>query len=150
MRRYAFSMLKDEEQAKDAVQAIFMNCWEKWEQLDKSQSIKTYLFTGIYNYCLNIQRHEQVRQKHRETQSPAFHDTADKVVNKELGRQINQALEELPQQCRIIFNKSRFEEKKYAEIAAEMQLSVKTVEAQIGKALKYLRQKAVAERWFNQ
>ena len=54
---------------------------------------------------------------------------------------LNAELEKLPPQCKLIFYKSRFEEKKYAEIAEELSLSIKTVETQIGKALKILRQK---------
>ena len=66
---------------------------------------------------------------------------SDETVAKEMQVRIHQAIESLPEQCRVIFKKSRFEEKKYGEIATELDLSIKTVEAQISKALKILREK---------
>jgi RNA polymerase sigma-70 factor (ECF subfamily) len=64
----------------------------------------------------------------------------DELYKAELEARIAEAIEKLPEQCRLIFRMSRFEELKYQEIANELQLSVKTVENQIGKALKILRQ----------
>jgi RNA polymerase sigma-70 factor, ECF subfamily len=66
---------------------------------------------------------------------------ADVNAYEELDHQIQSAIDSLPPQCQLIFRKSRWEEKRYAEIAEEMNLSVKTIEAQMGKALKILREK---------
>jgi len=68
-------------------------------------------------------------------------ETNDALIRKEFVNKVNLEMENLPSQCKLIFYKSRFEGKKYAEIASDLNLSVKTVEAQIGKALKILRQR---------
>ena len=67
-------------------------------------------------------------------------DSTQPLESDELSKRIAAALQKLPEQCRVIFTMSRFEELKYAEIAAELNLSVKTVENQIGKALKIMRE----------
>jgi RNA polymerase sigma-70 factor (ECF subfamily) len=67
--------------------------------------------------------------------------TSHPLESKELGREIRRALDSLPEQCGLVFRMNRFEEKKYSEIAAELNISVKTVETHMGKALKILRTK---------
>lgn len=139
--RYAFSLLKDNDDAKDAVQAVFVKLWEKRKTIDEQQSVQSYLYTSVYHYCLNVKRNEKVRRAHIQNNhatQPAFNDV---LVSRENMKQITDALESLPPQCKLVFFKSRFDKMKYAEIAQEMNLSVKTVEAQMGKALKILRKK---------
>jgi RNA polymerase sigma-70 factor, ECF subfamily len=139
--RYAFTFLKNNDDAKDAVQTVFVKLWEKRATIDEQQSVQSYLYTSVYHYCLNVKRNEKVRLAHIQnnyTTQPIFNDV---LVSRENMKQITDALEGLPPQCKLIFFKNRFEKKKYAEIAQEMNLSVKTVEAQIGKALKILREK---------
>jgi RNA polymerase sigma-70 factor, ECF subfamily len=141
LHRYAFTMLKDNDDAKDAVQAVFLKLWEKRDTLDEAQSVKSYLYTAVYHYCLNIKRHDKIKAKYITDSNGADHDKADMLVSKEINQQIMQHIAALSPQCQLIFTKSRFEGKKYADIAAEMDLSIKTVEAQMGKALKILRAK---------
>jgi RNA polymerase sigma-70 factor (ECF subfamily) len=139
--RYAFTILKNNDEAKDAVQAVFVKLWEKRAVIDEQQSVQAFLYTSVYNYCLNVIRNEKVRrayiENHRHTEQ-VFNDV---LVSRENMNRITEALESLPPQCKLIFTKSRFEKKKYAEIAREMNLSVKTIEVQIGKALKILRER---------
>lgn len=140
--RYAFTILRDEDEAKDAVQAIFLKLWEKNEDLDDNQSIKTYLYTSVHNYCLNIKRHQKVKERHQATIREPIYEMEDSMLRKENHRQVMASLENLlPPRCRRIFVMSRLDEKKYAEIAAELGISIKTVEVQMGKALKILRNK---------
>jgi len=80
--------------------------------------------------------HSDSLQAEGEPQSQASDHLA---IRKELEAKIQEALETLPEQCRLIFKMSRFEELKYHEIAAQLQLSIKTVENQMGKALKLMR-----------
>jgi len=144
LHRYACTMLKNSELASDAVQTAFIKWWDSKSAVGDLDEARKYLFTAVYRTCLNVIRNEKVKQTHivsyfQEQESEAkFHDS---VVFDELDVKIKLAIESLPTQCRIIFCKSRLEEKKYAEIATEMNLSVKTVEAQMGKALKVLREK---------
>jgi len=139
--RYAFTLLKNNDDAKDAVQTVFVNLWQKRLTIDVQQSIQSYLYTSVYNYCLNVKRNEKVRKAYIENNQAAQAVFNDELVSRENINRIREALESLPPQCRLIFMKSRFEQMKYADIAREMNLSVKTIEVQIGKALRILREK---------
>lgn len=146
LHRYAFSFMKNDELASDVVQTVFIKWWETKTVVANLDEARKYLFTAIYRSCLNQIRNEKVKQAHisnylREGNSEV--KNFDNVVYEELEQKIKLVIESLPTQCKIIFIKSRFEEKKYAEIANEMNLSIKTVEAQIGKALKILREKLI-------
>ena len=143
LHRYAWTLLRNNEAAEDAVQAVFLKLWEKRAGIDESQSVQSWLYTSVYHYCLNVKRSEAVRSEYRRQQM-AQHQPAifrDELVGSQQLQQIREALESLPTQCRIIFYKSRFDNMKYAAIAEEMEISIKTVEAQIGKALRILREK---------
>jgi RNA polymerase sigma-70 factor (ECF subfamily) len=141
LHRYAFTLLRDHDEAKDAVQSIFLKLWEKGEELDSNQSIRSYLYTSLYNHCLNIKRHQKVKERHLASNKEPTYQIEDGLSRKEDRRQIMGSLESLPPRCRQIFIMSRLDEKKYAEIAFELRISVKTVEVQMGKALKILRNK---------
>ncbi|WP_161596687.1 RNA polymerase sigma-70 factor [Chitinophaga vietnamensis] len=139
LHRYAFTMLKDNDSAKDAVQAVFLKLLEKKIVLDEERSITSYLYTAVYNYCLNAKRHEKVKEQYITANSGFKAQQEDPLVSKETYERIMAHINELSPQCQLIFRKSRFEGKKYVEIATELGLSVKTVEAQMGKALQLLR-----------
>jgi RNA polymerase sigma-70 factor (ECF subfamily) len=139
--RYAHSLLKNNDDARDAVQAVFVKLWEKRATIDEQQSVQAYLYTSVYHYCLNAKRNEKVRTAYIQSNLTPQYQVNDPLISRENINLITAALESLPPQCKLIFFKSRFEKKKYAEIATEMNLSVKTVEVQIGKALKILREK---------
>lgn len=144
LHRYAFTLLKDKETACDAVQSVFVKWWETGKRID-DHAIKFYLYTGVYRQCLNVIRNEKTKVLRYEgyrheyaATSSTFEDTAE---FNELDQQIREAIDQLPPQCRAIFQKSRFEDKRYADIAQEMNLSVKTVEVQVGKALRILKER---------
>jgi RNA polymerase sigma-70 factor (ECF subfamily) len=137
--RYAFTLLRDNDEAKDAVQAVFLKFWEKAAELDSNQSIKSYLYTSVHNHCLNVQRHQKVKARHLATAKEPIYDMEEAMSQHDLDQRVMNSLKYLPPRCRRIFEMSRLEGKKYAAIAAELRISVKTVEAQMGKALKILR-----------
>lgn len=144
LHRYAFTVLKNTEEAKDIVQAVFLNLWEKRESLNINTSPRAYLFRSVYHECLNhIQKNDTRNRHHTAASDPDSHTepllfTAEE---EQLTRErINKVLDELPPQCREVFIKSRAEQKKYTEIAAELGIAVKTVEAHMSKALKLIRQ----------
>jgi len=145
LHRYAFTLLKDPDKASDAVQSIFTNWWEMHTHLENPDAAKAYLYTAVYRHCLNIIRHEKVKFVHAESYVQELSASSNAFTHhnsyEELDHQVQSAIEGLPPQCQLIFRKSRLEEKRYAEIAEEMNLSIKTVEAQMGKALKILREK---------
>ncbi|WP_207425240.1 RNA polymerase sigma-70 factor [Pedobacter sp. SYSU D00535] len=145
LHAYANMMLKDEEQAEEIVQQVFLKLWERREQLNIQISIKAYLYKSVHNDCLNYFQQNKTRAKYEDyasrSGSAEAGSAAKKLELKELEGRIADALDELPQQCRTIFQMSRFEELKYKEIAEQLGISIKTVENQMGKALKILRVK---------
>ncbi|HEX2847865.1 MAG TPA: RNA polymerase sigma-70 factor [Chitinophagaceae bacterium] len=147
LHAYACTILKDEDEAEEMVQQVFFKLWERAENLSFNGPIAAYLYRAIHNECLNYLKHQKVRSNHQLYVAHSMKNQADhaqgKVMGKELEARYKKALEELPEQCRLIFQLSRFADMKYREIADELDISVKTVENQMGKALKLLRQKLV-------
>lgn len=143
LHAYAFTILKDAVSAEEVVQSLFLKLWERKDALNIQTSVKSYLYRATYNDCMNILKHLQVRQKHQDHVS-YFHDrttenASSKLQENELKNELQKALKLLPEKCRTIFQMSRFEELKYQEIADQLDISIKTVENQMGKALKILR-----------
>jgi RNA polymerase sigma-70 factor (ECF subfamily) len=143
---YAMSVVKDEETAEEVVQKVFCRIWEKRERLEVHTSLKAYLYGSVYHECMDWLRHRKRVEAHRRQimrhDSQASRESAaDKVELRELEKKLQQAINELPDQCRAIFCLSRYGELGYKEIAGQLGISVKTVEAQISKALKRLRKK---------
>jgi RNA polymerase sigma-70 factor (ECF subfamily) len=137
---YAFTKLRNMDEAEDVVQGMFLKIWEKRESLMITQSLRSYLFRAVHNYCVNQLEHRDVKQKHLDYKTLVAEERQlPEVFPEELEENIRKAIEQLPQQCRIVFKMSRYEEMKYAEIAEKLGISVNTVENQISKALKILR-----------
>jgi RNA polymerase sigma-70 factor, ECF subfamily len=140
---YAFSVLGDETLAEEAVQSVFCKIWEKREQLKVHTSVKAYLYGCVYHECMNWLRHKKHIQAHRShvlhNESHSVGDASIKAEMGELELKLKMAMDELPDQCRAIFQLSRFGGLKYQEIAGQLNISVKTVESQVSKALKHLR-----------
>ncbi len=139
---YAHSILKDEVMAEEVVQQVFCKLWEKKEQLEVQTSIKSYLYRAVHNESINYLRRMKVRTDYKQqvlktTAEGAEH--TDRVELKELQQKIDIALGDLPEQCRTIFQLSRYEELNYREIADRLDISVSTVKNQVGKALRILR-----------
>ena len=144
---YAFTMLKDDAVAEEMVQNVFFKLWERTENLTITGSVEAYLYKAVHNESLNYLKHLKVRKEHQLYVSHRMkgenESAARKLRVKELEVRLNQALNDLPEQCRTIFQLSRFEELRYREIADRLNISVKTVENQMGKALRILRTKLV-------
>ena len=143
LNAYAFAIVKDEMAAEEMVQNIFYKLWERPEKLSINGSVAAYLYRAVYNECLNHLKHLKVKTKHElymVRQANHQQDSASKnLAAKELQSRIQRALGQLPEQCRTIFQMSRFEELKYRDIAERLKISPKTVENQMGKALKIMR-----------
>lgn len=147
LHAYACTITKEEMTAEEVVQQVFAKLWERSEGLIISGSVAAYLYRAVYNESLNYLKHKKVRAVHQQYVEHTMkneHEHAGKRLSlKELEGRLGQALNELPEQCRTIFQMSRFEELRYKEIADKLGISVKTVENQMGKALKLLRMKLV-------
>jgi RNA polymerase sigma-70 factor (ECF subfamily) len=143
---YAIAMLKDEDTAKGMVQNVFLKLWERRARLSFDGSIQAYLYGAVYNECLNNLRHQKVKINHQQYVEHHMKDQNTGGAGIELldlKEKLQDALNELPEKCRTVFQLSRFEELKYQEIADRLSISIKTVEAQMGKALRILRVKLV-------
>ena len=138
----AFSrrILGDEEDAREVVHQVFINLWEKRRELDLSTSLKSYLFTSVNNRSLNVIRDRKKFSSEEVPERAGEWDVSTQMEAMELEEKIRAAIDTLPERCREIFELNRFEGLKYSEIATQLDISVKTVENQMTKALKLLRE----------
>jgi RNA polymerase sigma-70 factor (ECF subfamily) len=143
LHAYATTILRDGDAAEDVVQNTFLRLWRQWESGDIPASPAAYLYRAVYNESINLLKHEKVKMAHQQYTlhtAPAGAAAPIPSANvRELESRLDAALQQLPEQCRTIFQMSRFEELKYREIAERLGLSVKTIEAQMGKALRIMR-----------
>lgn len=143
---FAYKYIKDFEPAREIVQEAFTSLWEKGDEIDYSRNVKSYLTTTIHNRCLNYLRDNRkfngtiLEAEHLlEIPSTGSDYDVNPMAENELQQSIQSAIDELPEKCREVFVLNRYEELKYKEIADRLGISVKTVEAQMSKALQHLR-----------
>ena len=139
---FAAKYLRSTKDAEELVQQVFVSFWEKAPVTDITTSLTAYLYRWTANACINRIKHLKIKDKYaqyamQEIQS-SFDDNIS-FIEPDLEKDIRKAVENLPEKCREIFIKSRFENKKNSEIAAELGISEKTVENQMTIALKKLR-----------
>jgi RNA polymerase sigma-70 factor (ECF subfamily) len=145
--RVANALLHDVDSAEEVAQEVMLELWRRRHLLDADVPLRAYLLRSVRNRSLNQLRHLNVRRQ-SESDIEATYDPpigADQpVVAKELAAAVQEALRELPPRCREVFELSRVHGLKYAEIAEALGISQKTVEAQMGKALKIMRERLAA------
>jgi RNA polymerase sigma-70 factor, ECF subfamily len=139
---YANTFVKDIDAAQDLVQEFLFHIWEIKAELPSNVPVKAYLFKSIQNRCFNLLKHEQVKGKYQvqtfqEYKESYFEETS--TENEELHDKIRRTIDKLPPERRKVFIMHRYDELKYKEIAEKLNISIKTVENQIGKALVFLR-----------
>ncbi|PTN09522.1 RNA polymerase sigma-70 factor (ECF subfamily) [Mangrovibacterium marinum] len=133
------------EESKEVVQDVFLKVWNKRDLLPLDDDLKFYLFRSVKNACLNMLQHKRVVDKFQSVLYLLYaaNEKDNMVVQSleaaELQDEINAAIAGLPSECRRIFLLSRESGLKYAEIAEELNISVKTVETQMSRALSCLR-----------
>jgi RNA polymerase sigma-70 factor (ECF subfamily) len=146
--RYAKTMIRDHDSAEEIVQDLFFRLWQDRQNLNIESSLNGYLFRSVHNRALHYIEHQKVISRHAGEVAAAAELTVEPVTDSiyyhELQARVARVLERLPDRCRMIFRMSRFEGLKYNEIADKLAVSLKTVEADMGKALKEFR-KALAE-----
>jgi RNA polymerase sigma-70 factor (family 1) len=142
---YAFSILKNKQDAEDAVQDVFIKIWQKKPELMENEGIKFYLLTATKNTCISFFRKQS---------SISFTDELEKELHQlpaqetvignpaDYAALVKEALALLPPQCQAIFKMSRLAKLTYSQIATELNLSVKTIENQMGKAIRLMREYA--------
>jgi len=140
---YAYRFVNDTDTAEEIVQELFYKLWEKRTELQITSSLKSYLFSAVHNRCLKFIEHRNVEAKYRNYYLQHGSEIDNEPQNssnvRELQGIIERTLDSLPERCGRIFRLNRFDGLKYNEIAEKLSISVKTVEANMGKALKLLR-----------
>ncbi len=140
---FAQKYVKDFETAKEIVQDAFISMWEKRETIDMSRPVKSYLTMVIHNKCTNYLRDNRKFDTYlldiENLLDVQEYESSDSLIEEELKAKIDSAIAELPEKCREIFVLNRFESLKYQQIADKLQISVKTVETQMSKALQHMR-----------
>jgi RNA polymerase sigma-70 factor (ECF subfamily) len=141
--RFAFMLLKNREDALDIVQETFLRIWKNREDLSEEKSFKSYLFTVSYNITVDLLRKRLNEKKYCEALEKNFGFSQQTIENRAgfmiLDHQIREVIEELPPRRREIFKLSRESGRSNKEIAADLDISVKTVETQLNLALKFLK-----------
>ncbi|BEG99260.1 RNA polymerase sigma-70 factor [Bacteroides sedimenti] len=137
------NFLYDKVRCEDIVQTIFLKLWSDREVLVVNTSLKSYLLRAVQNSCLDEIRHNQVKYEH-ESYTAAFGlddnvDTENYILYSDLQNHLDEALSKLPEACRLAFEMNRFEGLRYKEIASRLDVSERTIEVRIGKAIGLLR-----------
>lgn len=143
---HAYKMLQDEEEAKDAVQDVFAALWTKRDQLHVKTKLSAYLYSAIRNRVLDHIAHKQVEDRYVDSLQYYIRQYGTEVADhalreKELKATIEREIDALPEKMRAIFVLSREGDFSHKEIAAQLNISEKTVKKQINNALKVLRVK---------
>ncbi|HHG84344.1 MAG TPA: RNA polymerase sigma-70 factor [Bacteroidetes bacterium] len=139
---YGMKYLGGREEAREIVQEIFIHLFERRKELTIRSNPKSYLFQAVRNRCLNElekMKTEKRKQEAFQREIPTEYAFSDPLEAAEFEARLFRLIEGLPPACRAVFRLSRFEGKSNSEIAAEMDLSRRTVETQISKALRTLR-----------
>jgi len=143
MCRFALPLLRDYDTCEELASDVFMSLWRSRETLQlRGTSVKAYLFKSIKNKIFNhleTQRSKSHWLQFEEDHIIDFVDEVEDTVPADLLDQIEEAIKQLPPQCALIFRMNKIEELRYKEIASILSISEKTVENQIGKALKLIR-----------
>lgn len=138
-----YRVIHDYEAARDVVQDIFLDLWKKRETLNVQIALRPYLRRAAVNRALNyIKRKRIVPNDDEDAASEipsAMPSSQESMEKNELEARIYAVIESLPPKCKLVFGMSRFESMSYQEIADALDISIKTVENQISKALKILR-----------
>jgi len=149
---FALSYLDDNVEAEEVVQSVFVRLWENRSTLDETMSVKGFIYKSTVNACYNSLKKKAVRNRYFEYELIALDEKTDKsydeIFYKDLKRQIDSILAALPLRQQEIFNLSRFEGLSHADIATKLNLSVRTVENQIYRAIKIIKDNLKIEFFF--
>jgi RNA polymerase sigma-70 factor (ECF subfamily) len=146
--RYAFQIIRIKSEVEEIVQEVFIKLWEHRTVITIEISLKAYLYKAVHNQCLNFIDHQKVKDKYsahylllnKDLVSPVSSDyPIANLLNREIDDIITKAILDLPDQCREVFTKVRYDELSYAETAELLGISVNTVKTQLQRAVSKLR-----------
>lgn len=146
---YACDLLKNEDLSKEIVQETLIRIWENRQSFEINTSLKSYLYRSIHNTCINQIKHTQVLKNQADKYSEEIRYYPELFVDEEYSldqylyegveEDILEAINSLPEQCRVIFRMNRFEMLRYDEIAKNLNVSTNTIKTQIRRALEKIR-----------
>jgi RNA polymerase sigma-70 factor (ECF subfamily) len=140
---YAYQYFSDRDTVEDIVQDLFYKLWQKRERLEIRISFRAYLYRAVYNNTLQVLKEKNslqpIERQNGTYEAILSEEVFDTIETKEIHQIIERTLEKMPERVRKIFELSRFEGLRYREIAEHLSISIKTVEANMGKALKIFR-----------
>lgn len=147
---YALSLLTDESDADDVVEEVFVELWKRRDEIDLGDKIDSFLYRAVYTRSLNTLKRrnvnagrlaaiDDINSKRMEFYCGASEDPMRKMEDADLRRMINDTINLLPEKCRQVFCMSYLNGMRNSDIAEELQLSVRTVEAHMYRALRFLR-----------
>ncbi|HMS03595.1 MAG TPA: RNA polymerase sigma-70 factor [Gemmatimonadaceae bacterium] len=142
--RFVEALLRQRDEAEEVVQEVMLELWHHREALDPERPVQAWLFRSARNRALNVVRHRRVRERsapHLTAMAGEAAPSDEALVEGELAATVHEALAELPPRCREVFELSRTHGLRNAEIAARLGVSVKAVEAHIGRALRTMRER---------
>lgn len=144
-----YKIIPDSNLVEDLAQDVFYELWRKRGRIQVASSLKGYLRRAAVNKALNFVRDQRIKFTEEE-QAPVQKSTEatapELMAAEHLQSRIDAAIDALPERCRIVFVLSRFEDMSYREIAEQLEISPKTVENQMAKALKLLREMLEVDR----
>ena len=142
--KIVFPVVKDVDIAQDVVQDVFVKLWTRRNELDINVTYKAYLYKAVIFRALDYlrkQKHEtEAKENLKVVHNHVYNNTDALIEEKELNHAINEGLDKMPENMRIIFNLSRFSSLKNREIAEQLNISIKTVESNMSKALKLMHE----------
>ncbi len=143
---YAFSILNSELFAEEIVSDVFYKIWLKKDTLKIDASLAGYLYKSVYHACLDVLKHNKTKEVYKKQilhrsieNSLSDNNIAIEMHAKDFEKNLRNALLQLPEQCRTVFQLNRMEELSYRDISNHLGISIKTVEAHMSKAFRRLR-----------
>jgi RNA polymerase sigma-70 factor, ECF subfamily len=141
---FANTFLKNRETSEELVQDVFLKLWENRDEIMICSSLKSYLIKSVQNRCIDTIRHDKIKHNYHSVilKHPVLfeNDTEDYIFHSDLKKNLAIALNKLPEEVSRAYYMNRFEDHTYDEIAEKLQVSVRTVEVRISKALALLRE----------
>ena len=140
---HANRILQDSDEAEEIVQDLFFNIWKNKADININISVSSYFYSAVRNNCLQYLKRKKIKGKY---ESYLKYNSADsiepieQIKYNELHQRLHQVMNQLPIRCQEIFKLNRYQGLKYKEIADQLKISIKTVEANMSKALKHLRE----------
>lgn len=140
---YAYAIVKDYDEAEDIVQGVFVNFWNNENKEEIEAKAKHYLVRAVKFKCIDYQRKEIVKRKHEKEMIHVtdIWEEEEETENTRLKDTLMLAISELPEKTRAVFMMSKLDGLSYKEIAEDLEISPKTVENQMGRAFRHLREK---------